>query len=447
MSLASAKIHFQLVEEKLEHILPILAAGFNLLEKAAALKVHPGKTQICIVAHNDNDKLLSMLSALRGDWNKAKMVQAILYLGSKIGPSAHAEFWQATIGKMKIAAKALSDMQLATTSALQWFPIVVQSIPQYLASIKEPNGDIRMCEQTCLSKALHIPHQSIPIYSWGSMDLLGIKAGVRTMQWQSVAARCRVYMRSQAFPRIVEDIEKACASDDATQIFPHEFWRDHSTVYDIHNAYHFVHSLDPPLWYDDTLGLQREVLLFLWPQHIQQLRAQDALMTMSRRLQQLGVCVDRNSLPSRLAMFKHSLSLVPSFVQMAFVKSAFGAMNTSHRYGKEVKPCPWCGVVNGDSIHHLLVCGIMLEALAAIRPLLRMSWLLDGHPPLLPSIAPAAVGLDLVCTAQGEDLLRWHDFIHTVYNDACKVHDDIHSWRQAWNARSRAVHRYSTTNR
>ena len=278
------------------------------------------------------------------------------------------------------------------------------------------------------------------------MSNLGININMSSIEYQSLAARCRVYLKSEAFPKVHDMIQEAIDSVDAYYVFPYPDWLHHSTIADIVKAYDTIHHLNPPLWYDTTPHLQREVSRFLWQRFIPDDLTTNLINTMSKRLNQFGFDTSSDTLMSRLGICKASFCKVPQFVYFAYVKSCFNALNTSHRYGRQIAPCPWCRIDGGDSLLHLLTCGVMLQAMAQIRPLLRMSWATEVEPPCVPQLCPPALGLDLVCIEQGEDLLLWHDFLHSVYND--RHSHSIHGqrWRQAFAARSRVVNRFSGTN-
>ena len=102
----------------------------------------------------------------------------------------------------------------------------------------------------------------------------------------------------------------------------------------------------------------------------------------------------------------------------------------------------WRGILHGDDLHHYMRCTVMLNALADIRPLLLYSWCEMLHPPLIPQLSQVAFGIDLHCEEEAIDLLRWVDFLHSVYSTGECMSTPI-EWRNAWIARSRVVHRYT----
>ena len=131
------------------------------------------------------------------------------------------------------------------------------------------------------------------------------------------------------------------------------------------------------------------------------------------------------------------------FAQIAFVKFSFNAWNTSHRFGKTVQRCHWCGVVFGDTLEHYSICLPMLHAMTTIRPLLRMSWC-RLVPPIF-VLGMRAFGVDLSCTEEAVDLLEWFDFMHNAYTSSSPLGCDLDDWHRAWKARQRILHRYRTS--
>jgi hypothetical protein len=188
-----------------------LAVAFALLKLATCLAVHPAKTQIAILTNREGTDVTQVLRDAGGDWHQAKLLEHVLYLGARIGPTALEHFWQETICKLQAAANRLATMDLAPPSALRWFAIAVQSIPAYLGSVKAPNPDLVRAEALAVSKVINIPHQSIPIYTLATLNDIDIPIKINTVWHQSLAARCRVYMKSALMPRLLDDFRAWCA--------------------------------------------------------------------------------------------------------------------------------------------------------------------------------------------------------------------------------------------
>ena len=79
------------------------------------------------------------------------------------------------------------------------------------------------------------------------MNDLDIPIKINTVWYQSLAARCRVYMKSALMPRLLDDFPARCAQEDAFYMYPHKKWLDSSCLLSIEKAYHTVHALHPQL--------------------------------------------------------------------------------------------------------------------------------------------------------------------------------------------------------
>ena len=93
-----------------------------------------------------------------------------------------------------------------------------------------------LAEQVAISKLTDIPHQSIPLHSFATINLLGIKHNMNTLQWLSLAARCRVYLASDTFPAAATAIRLAADHDDALVAPPHQDWFNASMTLAIEEA-------------------------------------------------------------------------------------------------------------------------------------------------------------------------------------------------------------------
>jgi hypothetical protein len=94
-------------------------------------------------------------------------------------------------------------MDLAPPSALRWFSIAVQSIPSYLGSLMAPNSVVVRTEALAITRIINIPHQAIPIYTLATLNGINIPIKINAIWYQSLAARCRVYMKSALLPRLL----------------------------------------------------------------------------------------------------------------------------------------------------------------------------------------------------------------------------------------------------
>ena len=207
-------------------------------------------------------------------------------------------------------------------------------------------------------------------------------------------------------------------------------------------AYFTIHNLGPPLWYDSTPNLQHTISNWIWDKYLPTTSRRTSSTTLAQRLLHFGFEAPAEDVSSRLLMFRLGMKEAPSFVHCAWLRTAFNGWATTHRFGKEIRPCLWCGCTCSDDLRHYLVCAVMLNALSRIRPLLRFSWAFFSPPPLLPSFSPRAFGLQLSCKEEAIDVLLWMDFLHFMYSNAKIMPISPNEWEKAWKARARVINRY-----
>ena len=155
-------------------------------------------------------------------------------------------------------------------------------------------------------------------------------------------------MRTNLMPQLLDDIAAARESDEALSVYPHPLWLKESCITSIATAYNTVHNiaLYHPTFTDTTPHLQATITKILWDEHVPaKHRYSTATTTLSRRLATAGFSVADSALPYRIHTLKQSMSSVPVFVQVAYLKFAFNAWNTAHRYGKKSTEMPlvWNG--------------------------------------------------------------------------------------------------------
>ena len=418
-----------------------LAVAFALLRLAACLAVHPAKTQIALLTNGDGIDLQRTLVEAGGEWHAAKILDHILYLGARIGPNAHERYWHETIMKLQAAANKLAAMDLAPPSALRWFSIAVQSIPAYLGSMRPPSPALVRAEALAVTKVINIPHQSIPIYTLATLNDLSIPIKLNTVWYQSLAARCRVYMKSPLMPRLLDDFRSRRAQDDAFYIYPHKGWLHQTCLIALEQAYHTVHALNPSLHFTLTNNIQRDVTRWIWNEYVPQHRKHATLyLTLSRRLAKRNIHMPVDHIRDAMTQLRTAMGKVPTFVQFAFLKFICNAWTTTARFNREILPCRWCGVRQGDDLRHYAACSTMLTAMADLFPQLHASWAVINHPPSVPLVLPCAYGIGLPSTELAVDLLNWVDFMAFMYS--CRDFAPAGDWRLGWSARARVRHRY-----
>ena len=401
--------------------------------------VNTGKTQFVPLGADDNHAVLEWLAAIPGGWHHARVGGCMKYLGATVGPTAHETYWDATTAKFLAAGRTLAALQLPTFTATWWYKVAVQAIPAYLCSLSAPNAAIEFAEATTMARITNTPNQSIPSSSWQSLQLIGIPFIWNSLHHISLAARFRLHYHTTLMPDILDDINAVLTSDDA---FVHprvSRWLACSLVQqcaDAHSELIGSGLLDSSV---PERGVQAAVL-----KHLRTLPAvRGAASTVEARLQSLVVvcpiaCIV-DSTPARAAAFKK----LPSFLWAASFKAAHNAWVTSRRFGREVRPCPWCLVRGGDDLMHLLRCSRMLEILEHWHPELYSAWCLQPHPPLIAVLLPAAFGFGAGET-DTTDAIIWMDFLAFIYH--CPPHSD-REWLAAWKSRARVYTRYAAEGR
>ena len=192
-----------------------------------------------------------------------------------------------------------------------------------------------------------------------------------TLQYISLAASCRVYMRSKLLPRLLDELVQLQDSDASYEVYPHPQWQQRSALTALSQAYHSVHAISPPpMWFADESSLQSKITKHIWEHLVPSAQHRTtAFPTLLRRLQTAGFDLhDPAQLPVRLTWLMKAIRLVPSFVQFNYIRFVYNAWNTTRRYGKTVAKCQWCGLRFGDDIAHYSSCSVMLAALQQIRP-------------------------------------------------------------------------------
>ena len=387
-----------------------------------------------------------LFAEIGGEWGNIQLTDAIKYLGALLGPGASATFWDSTTSKFEGAAELLSALSFATPSALRWYSIAVQSVPAYLCSLQAPSKKLVKAESLAITHITNIPHQSIPLYTYSTLHHLNITTPtLNTLPYLSLAARCRLYMRTDLLPKLLDEISAARESDDALQVYPHKEWLKQSCVTAIATAYNTIHNIAPypPPFNTTTPHLQAAITKLLWESHVpNKHRYSTSMTTLARRVTSAGFSIAESALPYRLHVLKLAMSRVPVFVQVAFVRFAFNAWNTTHRYGKCVQHCHWCGIVRGDRLEHYRVCSVMLHFLQGIRPNLFDAWCRCTPP--MPTLCIGAFGLDLPNVELGIELLEWLDFLHHLYSLSAPIGPSHADWHQAFKSRQRVWNRYKT---
>jgi hypothetical protein len=333
-------------------------------------------------------------------------------------------------------------MDLAPPSALRWFSIAVQSIPAYLGSVMAPDSALVRTEALAITRIINIPHQAIPIYTLATLNDINIPNKINTIWYQSLAARCRVYMKSALMPRLLDDIRAQRAREDAFYIYPHEDWFNNSCLHSIETAYNTIHALHPNLHFGLANNLQREITQWNWADYVPR-HAQHATMytTLSRRLAKNGIHMSAAHTRHSMTTTREAMGQVPAFVQFVFLKFVCNAWTTTGRFRRDIAPCRWCGVSWGDDLGHYAACTVMLSELAARHPALHDVWAEYSHPPLLPRVSPGAYGLDLPSREVAVDLLLWIDFLAFLYSSGQELISSA-GWSAAWVARARVRNRY-----
>ena len=126
-----------------------------------------------------------------------------------------------------------------------WYGVAVQSQFAYLWSFHEPPTEVKQLERISISEVMAIPHQSIPLTTFYSANAIGLTASIREMQLSSIAARCRVYMKSELFPIILDELHLVEQSIECIYIHPHKVWKKESAIQEIEDAFVLVHSIAP----------------------------------------------------------------------------------------------------------------------------------------------------------------------------------------------------------
>ena len=146
----------------------LIVEAFILLRKASALTVNTKKTQLMPLYEQDQVETRLWLKHQREDWSHVLIEQSILHLGVAIGPEAHSRFWTTTINKIKLAAIRLKSLALPWTSAMRWFNIAIESIPQYLLQFQHPSKELTTQEAISLSLVAGVPPPSGGCRPWDS---------------------------------------------------------------------------------------------------------------------------------------------------------------------------------------------------------------------------------------------------------------------------------------
>jgi len=240
--------------------------------------------------------------------------------------------------------------------------------------MRPPSPALVRAEALAVTKIINIPHQSIPIYTLATLNDIDIPIKLNTIWYQSLAARCRVYMKTPLMPKILDDFRARRAQDDAYYIFPHKGWLQQTCLISIEKAYHTVHALNPQLHFTLTNNIQRDVTKWIWNDHVPHRGRHATLyLTLSRRLAKRDIHMSADQVRDAMTHLRTAMSKVPTFVQFAFIKFVCNAWTTTARFNRDVVPCRWCGMLRGDSLQHYTTCTTMLNAMAGMFPALHTS--------------------------------------------------------------------------
>ena len=210
-------------------------------------------------------QLQACIDGLQAPWNGIKVNNAIQHLGVWLGMGAEECFWVDAAAKFALSARTLSSMQLPWSTTALWYGIAVQSQLAYLWSFMAPPPKVQQQERLITSSIMNIPHQSIPLSSFQTARAIGLQTTIRDMGRSSIAARCRVYLKSDVFPRVMDELATLENSDDVIEIAPHRAWKDQSAIKAITDAFNFIHQIAPILPDKSAPNLQKSLYKMLQP--------------------------------------------------------------------------------------------------------------------------------------------------------------------------------------
>ena len=378
-------------------------------------------------------------SSLQAPWNEVKVDDHMLYLGAMLGPGGKDAFWRTPLGRFQSALATLCSMGMAWPSATSWYGTAIQSLLTYHASMQDISSEVMNAERLACTKILNIPHQSIPHNSLASSSAIGLSSGIRSIEYLGMASKCRVFMKSDCFPRVVEEIAVLQESDEVIFCRPHKQWLEDSVIGAIDRAHEAVHRLDPPHFDAYSNHLQAMIFKFVvgcFPP--------SSPTTLSTRLATtFEFQVSGSELNELCQLLVSTMKEIPRFVQPAFYRSCHNAWNTSSRYGEATKKCRWCGVVDGDSLLHYLICPLMLKAMLRMVPILFSCWCRWDSPPCWATLLPGALGIGLPSPAWLQLVVIWHDFLHHCHALSREHPLPDGMWESAFKARRRVWHRFS----
>ena len=207
-------------------------------------------------------------------------------------------------------------MGMAWPSATCWYGTAIQSLLTYHASVQDIPNEVMNAERMACTKLLNIPRQSIPHSSLASSAAIGLSSGIRSIEYLAMASKCRVQMKSDCFPRVIEAITAVQESDDVIYIRPHKSWLEGSVIHAIDQAHEAVHRLDPPMLDSDSMHLQTTIFKFLLASFLP-----SSPITMSTRLSTtFEFDVSGSELSGLCRLLMSTMKEIPKFVEPAFFR-------------------------------------------------------------------------------------------------------------------------------
>ena len=364
-----------------------------------------------------------------------------MYLGAKVGPTAHSSFWQGAQSKLKSAANMLAGMGLHWATSMRWYTTAVQATCMYLGSLRAPSAAVCRAEADALAKVLHIPNGSIPMSTLAQFKCYGAKHAVADIATMSIAARARVYVCSP----LARDLHQHYTStqyphnDDGLVQPPYPDWHSHSIITQLHTANQHIYDITGFQYTYDTSRVQRKMLNDL----LQELPKQALYRTLASRLNHWDEQYDEMQFENMIGVVKAVSSLVPPFVLYSFIRSAYNAWNTEMRYGRDFH-CRWCKMCHSDHLLHYLACPAMLANFGSLVTGISELWHTSPHPPFLPRPKSTAFLIGLTDHTVVVKVVLMHDLLHFAFCEAKHGHFSG-QWRALYRTRARQWIQHKST--
>lgn len=340
--------------------LPLTMRCFDLLEKAACLKLNLDKCVIVLLWLTDEGELRVWMVQHASGSHLFKVATRAKMLGIWIGPSADEVMWSAPLSKLAERVAFIKSSRQGLMRNILHYNVFAFSCLQFVAQCASPTKKALKAEKHARQMLTLAPWNALQHELLSQLKVIGLPGECHDLEHVALAAKFRAATFSYVFSDCVEEIEAARESDDAVLMPRLDLWHRSCILATIQSARQRVLSLPDlrvPFIAEGVQGFQHAVMIQV-SQHVHRRPVSTLLETRAHKWGD-GHAIQTSNLCEPLLGASKKL---PPHVTVGYLKTVCNAWNTSRRYRSDAKQCRFgCGMPAGDSLRHYLACPATLH--------------------------------------------------------------------------------------